>query len=368
MTRLILLITWSILMATAPIEARAAALIGGYWERTAADANAALARAVRDLAANPEASSPRWRALRAARVAEEIARLVERTGGESRAALLASLAQTSREGRQLAGAQLRQLGTERVERALDLGPGTIKDAGPRLEDVRAVALDSAARLEEAAGDHAARAQRVFRSFSDGPLSGVAKETAVNEAIVRGLTSGDPRVAERAIRAQIGDLTDEQIEITAEYRRVGRQIIEVGNAQMSVRAYAEMVTRTRMREATESGSRAQQQEYGIELVVIDGANSRNFCTRYLGLVCALTREATDGGRYPLLSSLPGQDGARARGAGGPPWHPNCTKSTSPWVEGVMPDELEEQARRSATNYQRDVSAGRLGSDIGARERR
>ena len=31
-------------------------------------------------------------------------------------------------------------------------------------------------------------------------------------------------------------------------------------------------------------------------------------------------------------------------------------------------LEEQARRSATNYQRDVSAGRLGSDIGARERR
>ena len=60
------------------------------------------------------------------------------------------------------------------------------------------------------------------------------------------------------------------------------------------------------------------QVGIHLVAIVGLISKNFCTAYLGQVFSLDGNSSD---YPPLSSLP---------SGGPPFHPNCSKSTRAFV--------------------------------------
>lgn len=347
-------------MAVAPIEIKAASLLEGYWAAAAQDINTKLAKATRDLAANPESSGARYRAQRQATLAGELSAIIERANSRSSEAVTRGLLEARRSGIEQAGDAARRIGTRQIERRLRLPEGTIKVAGPRLEDVRAVALDTATRLANAGAAHAERAEGLFRSFSAGPLAGVAREQAVNDALVRGLISGDPRQAERLIRAQVAGISEEQAADLATYRAAGKQIIEVGGWSGSVASYAQLVSVTRLREATEAGHRKQLMDWGLGLVVITGSNSRTFCTRFLGLVCALTPEASQGGRYPLLTSLPGGKG--------PPFHPRCSKSTAAWVEGLMPDRLETQAARSQTNYERDAAAGRLTDDIGVRERR
>jgi hypothetical protein len=61
--------------------------------------------------------------------------------------------------------------------------------------------------------------------------------------------------------------------------------------------------------------------GLDLVRIVGRISDNFCTAWLGQVFSLSgRHPT----YPALAALPG---------GGPPFHPNCSKSSAPFIEDL-----------------------------------
>jgi hypothetical protein len=93
-------------------------------------------------------------------------------------------------------------------------------------------------------------------------------------------------------------------------------------------YARMVATTKTREATTKARHARLAQQGIDLVVVQGRVSVNFCTAYLNKVFSISGKHP---RYPALSSLPG---------GGPPFHPNCTKSTSPFIEELAdPEEIE-----------------------------
>lgn len=223
-------------------------------------------------------------------------------------------------------------------------------------DIRRIAEDTTARatgqatgsLRAAARAHGTNGLAVFRSLSDSFANvGGSAEPAVNRAIARGLISGDVRVAEGAIRDLFRDRNAPERE---SYRKLGNKIVTVGKAEMTVRAYAMTVVRTRTREATVSARHERLGASGISLVQITGNNSTNFCTAFIGLVCSLAGEQTiDGVTYPALSSLPN---------GGPPFHPNCSKGTAAYVPDLVSANRASLHARAARVFVSRRNTGRL----------
>lgn len=84
-------------------------------------------------------------------------------------------------------------------------------------------------------------------------------------------------------------------------------------------YAKMVAVTKTRQAVCQARHARLADLGMDLVTIVGKISNNFCTAYLDKVYSISGTHK---KYPPLSSLPDS---------GPPFHPNCSKSTAPFLE-------------------------------------
>lgn len=175
--------------------------------------------------------------------------------------------------------------------------------------VAVIAADMAIDLETALTDHAKRARRFLRKAAQR----IVPDSEISRVVAQGAISGDVRATIRNMR---GLLNVSEID---DYRRAGQQIITVGKAHMTVATYAEMLVRTRTRQATVQARSERLVANGCDLVTIVGRMSANFCTEYLGRVFSIT--GSDG-RYPALSELPG---------GGPPFHPNCSKSTAAYIE-------------------------------------
>ena len=187
--------------------------------------------------------------------------------------------------------------------------------------VAVIAADIAISLDDALSDQAKSAKR----FLTASAQRMVPDSEISKVVAAGAISGDVRATVRGMR---GLLNEAEIE---DYRKAGQQIIEVGKASMTVRAYAEMLVRTRMRQATEQGRKERLVANGHDLVSIVGSLSRNFCTAYLGRVFSITGGST---AYPPLASLPG---------GGPPFHPNCSKSTRAFIERFATDAQKRQAK-------------------------
>jgi hypothetical protein len=115
-------------------------------------------------------------------------------------------------------------------------------------------------------------------------------------------------------------------------------------------YAELVARTRTREAQVQARHERLGELGIDLVSIVGRISNSFCTAFLGQVFSLSGTSA---KYPAYASLPG---------GGPPFHPNCSKSTRPYVEALATQAQAEQAETLPDAQQL------LGQDVATAQRR
>lgn len=330
------------------VEREIAAIFEGAAERINRD----LGKAVMQLAESPESNSASYRAARSAELIAQINTQlsIARDRGIENIRLTTGTAYT--QGLRQAVTQMEVLGLKEVRQAASVRPtfSVIDQMAVRL-----IATDSAARMVNGLADHAHRAERVFRSFSAGPLA--EREIEVNRAIAQGLIAGDPRATDRAIREMFRDetLTGEQAE---SYRRIGNKQITVGGWTGSVRAYAATVQRTRMREATVKARHTRLQDLGreigvpMDLVQITGRVSSNFCTRFIGLVVSLTG-ARDG--YPALASLPG---------GGPPFHPNCSKGTAAYVPQLV-DKARSKAHDKALGaYERALAAGTLMDDLRA----
>jgi hypothetical protein len=74
------------------------------------------------------------------------------------------------------------------------------------------------------------------------------------------------------------------------------------------------------------------------VTIVGRITPWFCTAYVGKVFSLSGNDPD---FPPLDSVPG---------GGPPFHPNCSKSTAPFIR-----ELASDAQLKASRVDEDLKA-------------
>ncbi|MCE5281957.1 MAG: phage minor capsid protein [Deltaproteobacteria bacterium] len=125
-----------------------------------------------------------------------------------------------------------------------------------------------------------------------------------------------------------------------FERVARgQIIQVGDRRMSVRAYADLVARTQLREAHKVATITRLQQNGTHHVRI----SRHLmpepdeCTPYAGRVYYVGPLERDPLGFPKLASIPN---------GGPPFHPNCRHVLEPYVAILeSPGAIEERRKES-----------------------
>jgi hypothetical protein len=89
---------------------------------------------------------------------------------------------------------------------------------------------------------------------------------------------------------------------------GGDFININGRSFNLRSYAELVARTRMREASTEASIEQNKQYGNDLVEIPKhENPCDVCDEYVGNIYSISGDSPD---YPLLPD------------GGPPFHPNC----------------------------------------------
>jgi len=298
---------------------------------------------VQDAVLHPTGRTFRARRFTRARAAELIAQ-IDRVQAELKARTIAWVSDNAEKayaaGQVSAVRQLEAAGLRRADLPVT---GSLSQVDRRT--VAVIAADMAIDLEAAAGRQAASAQRFLRAAGQR----IVPDSALSEVIAAGAITGDVRGTVRQMR---GLLNLREIE---DYRKAGQQLIEVGRATMSVRAYAEMLVTTRTREASVQGRHERLVANGRDLVSIVGRVSQNFCTEYLGRVFSITG-ASD--RYPALAALP---------AGGPPFHPNCSKSTRAYIEEFASDEQRRQAvlpDRAMLTTDRNAAQRRFGAKGGA----
>lgn len=345
------------------------------YDLAARDMNTAVGRAILQLQATPGHRASQFALTRSAQLARELeqrlAALAIQTRGSVDPAVLAATARAiGRADAQVA--ELRKSGD--IDPALRGGLSATIDsrgtlaadplASANFEDraIRKLAEDSAAvaslqirqKLDTAAHTHAENARGLFRRLGFSAATETASqrtdtEIAINTEIARGLIAGNPRAIEKGIRQALGAKIIPEADALS-YRQLGNQQIQVGGWTGPLRAYAQAVARTRSAEAANDAAIERMDEHGIEAATIQGSNSANFCTAFVGLVVGLRGPFTiNGVTYPAASDLP---------EGGAPFHPNCSKGYAPFDPELSSPGRVALAAKRIEIYRAREAAGTL----------
>jgi hypothetical protein len=208
-----------------------------------------------------------------------------------------------RQGRTEANSQAVALGVLNPKDPSIKGSFALIDAGA----VALVAADAAADLNAAADSLGANAERILRKTAQLELA----ESEINKVIAGGIIEGKPREAIRELKAELVKVNK-------------GNLVTAGSMTFDAGYYAEMVIRTKTREAVTTARHQRFAQLDLDLVSIVGRVSDSFCTAFLGQVFSLSGNHP---KYPAYDSLPG---------GGPPFHPNCSKGTRAFVEALAND--------------------------------
>lgn len=312
----------------------------------------ATARRMRELIIPPPGSSDsarQWNQARAAsilaQVDRELAALKKKTAQWTGTMLTGAVKQ----GVEAADLQADQAGVRPPESPLR-GSFHVVDS----KAVEVVARDTLADLNSATDS-------MRRQTSDA-LGRMAAEGVtnkeVNDILTGGVIEGKPTAAIRDLREKLKTVHGNKVTITD---RNGSPM------EFDAGYYAKMVAVTKTRQATVKARHERLRERGIDLVKITGKISKNFCTAYVGKVFSISGAHPE---YPPLSSLPG---------GGPPFHPNCSKGTAPFIEALadpqkLADAKPDPDTRSMLNeqnrsaLQKKYEALKLGAKVQDRRRR
>lgn len=184
----------------------------------------------------------------------------------------------------------------------------IADSPIDRDSVRLLAADTVGRaaagdLTKAASAMGNQVKGVLRATRQMGLA----EAEVNRILAGGVIEGKPVDAIRNLREALRAVHGETVPVPT--KNGGVMNFDVGY-------YAKMVAVTKTREATVKGRHDRLRGQGIDLVAIVGKVSNNFCTSFLGMVFSLS------GSHPKYPPLPGNV---------PPYHPNCSKGTRPFLE-------------------------------------
>lgn len=157
----------------------------------------------------------------------------------------------------------------------------------------------------------AMAQRASKLLRETRQIGLA-ESDINRILAGGVIEGKPIQAIAQLRDELKKIHGNEVPIPTK---------NGGVINLDAGKYAELVVRTKTRQANTIARHERLEGLGLDLVSVVGRISKYFCTGYLGQVFSISGRSSD---YPALSSLPG---------GGPPFHPNCSKSTRPFVAAL-----------------------------------
>lgn len=324
------------------------------YEAAADDINRLAGRAISELDANPDRRASQFRQIRAAQMSRAIEQKLEQLSIRSEQLLQSPLKDTIEDAIRRGDEELSKVGLDRSLAPAGAEVGFALIAG---EAVEVLAQDTIIKAKEQIGNdlrssieqHANGAIELLRSLSESTATSggqAAAEARVNKAIGRGLITGNPIIADRAIRELYAADSAEAQRV----RKLGNKRIQVGKATMTVRQYAATVTRTRTREATVQARHNRLLEKGVNLVQITGRNSENFCTAFIGLVCSIgPAPQIEGLEVISLASLPG---------GGPPFHPNCSKGTAPYIHELVSKGRQASAHRALNVYKQRAATGGL----------
>lgn len=184
--------------------------------------------------------------------------------------------------------------------------------------VNKFAIDTYSDLHRASDSMGSYSKTVLRHTSQLGMS----EADINKILAGGVIEGQPTQTIRELREALRAVHGEKVQV------IGKNGSPI---EFDVGYYASMVARTKTREATVASRHDRLQSLGLDLVAIIGRVSKSFCTAFLGQVFSLSGKSKD---YPAYSELPG---------GGPPFHPNCSKSTRPFVPALASDKQLDSAQ-------------------------
>jgi hypothetical protein len=167
------------------------------------------------------------------------------------------------------------------------------------------------------------------------------------AVARGIAAGRPRV-----------------EVS---REIGERLLEAGRPtfvdklgrQWPLDRYAEMVARTTTREAMTQGTINRLREHGLQLAQVSAHNADDFCRYYENAIVSIGERSHP--IYPPVSAI----------NGGPPFHPRCVHSLTPFVERlatederkrgiIAPDLLNRSPADLQRRFRKEFPAGARGA--------
>ena len=151
---------------------------------------------------------------------------------------------------------------------------------------------------------------------------VLSETTINRALAEGLAGGESR-------RQISRTLEKQFAAQIEEGK----LITAGGRNFQPGPYAELVTRTRTREAASWGTINTQADYGLDLVQVSTHESEvDVCTPYAGRIFSLGGNNPD---FPMLDRRP-------------PFHPNCKHVLMPVSASILKMRGQYEALSALSN--------------------
>jgi hypothetical protein len=261
---------------------------------------------LKEIVLHPPGGTEKAQQFNAARAATQLAQIERILAGLKQDAATwtgEAIPQAFHDGIKRADTQAREVGIVPDDSALK-GSFALIDRGT----IDVFARDTYHDLAKAADSMGDRTKRLLRATRQVGLS----EIDINRILAGGVIAGKPIDTIHALRDELKKIHGDEVKV----------IDKNGNPiNFEVGYYASMVARTKTRQATVVSRHERLGKLGLDLVAIIGRPSKNFCTAYLGQVYSLSGTSS---KYPAYSSLP---------SGGPPFHPNCTKSTRPFVEDL-----------------------------------
>jgi len=271
-------------------------ILASYWQEAAKKLRVLIEQP-------PGGPSVEWTRARAQSQYAQVVRELQKLKSTSNQIAAAALQQAQRDGR---------LGAQRMIDAMRIPPDLANDVlrpNFALIDTRTVeviARDTAADIARSIDSTQKALGKTLHAMADNGL----KVEEVNRLIAGGVIEGKPAQPIRELRERLKKIHNGNV-VTVINKNGDPMDFDAGS-------YAKMVVHTRAREASTIARHERLNEEGIDLVIILGRISKNFCTAYVGKVFSLSGNHP---RFPAITQLPSE----------PPFHPNCSKSTAAFIE-------------------------------------
>jgi hypothetical protein len=219
--------------------------------------------------------------------------------------------------------------------AAEIGPAGSARARADFMKINEGAVEQFARqisrdLAAANRDLADQGRRIIRRTSQMVIS----DAELSKTIAQGLVSGgNKNKIGQALRERLaaggrellesGKMSETDLAAIVDF---DAGVIQAGKRRMPLNHYCRMVASFQLRQATVAATRERLADAGqavgdpdrYDLVIIRGPISGDFCDFYVNKVFSVSGRSSE---FPPLDAIPNA---------GPPFHPNCTHTISPFV--------------------------------------